>query len=83
MLGSSAEGRWKCEVGDDGVMNEEAEGRMQQAVAACVKLKQLAEMRLALGSSQAAWAILQKSVARALDFDCRLCPAWAFAVQRA
>eukprot|EP00974_Lingulodinium_polyedra_P095230 9227406-Lingulodinium_polyedra.AAC.1 len=46
MLGSSAGGKWRCEVGGDSVINKEAEGRTRQAVEACGKLRQLAELRL-------------------------------------
>ena len=82
MLGSAAQGKWRAAVGSTSLMGKAAMERAEAAVQTCKRAATMASLRLAAGSVQAAWVILQKSASRALDYDSRLCPPEALAIQR-
>ena len=77
ILGSAAQGEWEALLGPYSEIAAPAVARASSAAAVAERLAAFAKRRLDPNSLQVAWTILQKSVARALDFDTRLCPSWA------
>eukprot|EP00972_Heterocapsa_arctica_P051455 7568677-Heterocapsa_arctica.AAC.1 len=82
LLGSAAQGEWEALLGPYSEIAAPAVARASAAAAVAERLVAFARRRPDPNSHQVAWTILQKSVARALDFDTRLCPAWALAGAR-
>ena len=82
LLGSAAQGDRETFLGPYARVAEPAMKRAREAAGVAERLCDLIAARPNEFALQAAWSILQKCVARALDFDSRLCPAWALSGAR-
>ena len=76
-LGSAAQGRFATILGPPALAAAPAAERAAGAAACARRLAEMARRRADPLAAQCAWTILSKSVAHALDYDARMCPAGA------
>ena len=77
MLGSAAQGRFETTLGPYAAAAGPAETRVSKACEHLSALRSMVRARVHMQADQAVWTILQQSIARALEYDMRLCP-WQF-----
>ena len=82
MLGTAAQGSMETALGPWAAMSRPAEKRAGAACRDLAKLEDMVRARVHDQADQAAWAILQRSVSRALEYDIRICP-WEYVAAHA
>jgi len=79
LLGSAAQGAYSVILGSGGAVVKPAEERAKAAEEACARLVEYLGRRKDVHTHQVAWTLVQKTVARSLDYDMRMCPEEALA----
>ena len=74
MLGAAAQGKFDTELGPFAAMAGPAAKRVDAACMHLAALRDMVRARVHEQADQAVWTVLQQSVARALEYDMRLCP---------
>ena len=75
-LGSAAQGARECILGPWAAQAKPAQGRVDKARETMARMREVIAARVHDEADQAMWCTLVQSVARALEYDYRLCP-WA------
>ena len=75
-LGSAAQGARECILGPWAAQAKPAQGRVDKARDTMARMREVIAARVHDEADQAMWCTLVQSVARALEYDYRLCP-WA------
>jgi len=76
-LGTAMQGECEVMLGPAACTMEPAKKRLAAAQELCRALREMAEARPHELAHAVVWTLLQKVAARALDFDCRVCPSEA------
>ena len=79
VMGTEAGHGYATNIGDDEAAAANANDRAEAAIEMCDLLKELATADIGTPRLAAAWTLLTKCTARALDYDARLVPSWVLA----
>lgn len=79
VMGTEAGQGYATTIGDDAAGADNATERAEAAIEMCDLIKELATADIGTPRLAAAWTLLTKCTARALDYDARLVPSWVLA----